>query len=1153
MQQLTLRLLGRPEVLLDGRPAKFPTRKALALLVYLVVTGEVHTREKLLGLLWPDTATSAAQASLRNTLARLRLALGEAGVLIIATPDAIGIDPRAQVELDLRAVSAAVASIHDTTHMPPLALLHAAVTTYRDEFLSEFDLIDAPDFDRWAMMQRERWHRQLTAVLQYLVQHHLTHHALPEAIAAANRWVQHDPLDETACRSLMQAYALAGDRSAALRAFRSCKAALAAELDLAPDPITTRLAVTIRLGPTSSPQPARQPAPLVRTQVSLPLVGRADDYAGLVAAYTAAAVGTLQTVVVAGEAGIGKTRLVSEFLQWAALQGADILRGRAFEAGGQLPYQPVVLALRQRLERENAPEDLLADVWLAELARLLPELAERYPDLGQAMGSVGGSVGGNEGLAAARTFESVARLGMALSRRQPLVFFLDDWQWADAGSIDLLQYLSQAWAVNKVPILLVLTIRSEDLSSNPDLTHWLANLERVVSVKQLLLHRLTQADVQACVGAWASRESNSADTISAVSERLYRETVGIPFFMMETVKLLVDDLGLAGEAGRIDLAAVLDETEAGMAMPHTVRQAILARLDKFDQIARSLAAAAAILGRDCRYQELCEIAGVDELAGLAALDALLARQLFVETHDPHRPYNFAHDKIRDVVYTEAGHSRRRIFHHRTFFALERASLPPAELAYHAELAGLSDEARRHLWRAAHDAGQVFQNRLAVGYLTRALALTAPSDQVDRCALLLARQDIYHLLGDRDAQAIDLEELARLVITLPDVSTRAEVALRRARYAEATSDYAASVTAAAEAAQLAEQAGDLGLVALSTLAWGNSLWRQRQFSAAQHRLQQAVTQARVAALPQVEADSLRALGMVAEFQRDYAEAKNCYEQSLAICRETDNRPGEVSTLNNLGVVACYLGHLSQARVYFEQALDLRRRLGDRRGEGHALYNIGFLTMMEGDYARAQILSEQALAVFRETSDRWGEADACHSLGAVAAATPDFDRALGYYQQAMAICQAIGHRRSEVLVLRSLGHLFADHSQLQAAAWHYGQALPLARELDLPGYVLECQAGLAEVAVAEEDLNRALTVINEALDSVNDEALVQANEPFRFYLSCFRVLRACGDQRANNLLATACRSLQEQAARMPDEVGREAFRQNVPSHRELLRQC
>jgi DNA-binding SARP family transcriptional activator len=1145
MQHLSIRLLGRPQVLLDGKPVRFPTRKALALLAYLVAADEAQSRETLMALLWPDSATASAQASLRSALNRLRMALGDAGGMVIATLDAMSIDPAADFDLDLRAVSAAAAAIRDTSRPPPPALLQTAIDSYRGEFLSAFIIGDAPDYNYWGLVQRERWHHQLALILENLTQFYLKRLALPVAVATARRWLQHDPLDEAACRATMQAYALAGDRSAALRVYDTCEAGLAAELDLAPDPATTLLAETIRRASAGAPQRARLAAPRGEAQPSLPFVGRADDYASLVAAYADAAGGALRAVVVAAEAGMGKTRLVDEFLNWAALQGADVLQGRAFEMGGQLPYQPIVMALRTRLEQENAPDDLLGDVWLAELSRLMPELLERYPDL--SLSRV--STGGNEALAAARLYEAVARLGIALSRRRRLVLFLDDWQWADAASLDLLHYLGRSWAASRSSILLVLTVRFEDLSTNTELAHALANLERAVPLTYTWLYRLEEADVHAFVERWAGGAADSA-AVSALSERLYRETAGIPFFLVETVKLLAEQVKLADGEGTIDPATVLRELAAGVSMPHSLRQAILIRLDKFDLTARSLLAAAAVLARNVRYEELCQVSGVDELAGLPALDALLAGQLLVATADARHPYTLVHDKIRDVVYTEAGHSRRRIYHRRAFHALQQAALPAAELAYHAEQAGLAAEARIQLQKAADEASQVFQNRSAVGFLSRALALTAPGEDADRYDLLLARHDIYHLLGDRAPQAADLAELDRLAAASGDLGQRAAVALRRARYAEATSDFVAAGQAATQAAGLARDVGDAELLARSTLARGNSLWRQRQFPPARRELHEAVALARAAALPQVEADSLRTLGIVAETAGDYSEAKQYYEQSLAMCRQIGNRLGEVSTLNNLGVVAYYVGDFSQARAYLEETLAIRRQLGDRRGEGHALYNIGYLASSQGSYDSAQYLTEQALAIFHETGDRWGEADALHSLGRVAADQRDYARAHGFYQQSLAICRDINHQRGEVLALRSLGHLLADQHQVQEARRYYELALPLAREFDLPGSGLECQAGLAEIAVAEGQMAFMLAAVADALDSLNDQALAQANEPFRVYLSCFRALRACQDQRENALLATAHQRLQERAAKLPDEASRQAFLHGIPSNSALL---
>src|SRR5213082_3405689 len=142
-------------------------------------------------------------------------------------------------------------------------------------------------------------------------------------------------------------------------------------------------------------------------------------------------------MLLVGEAGIGKTRLASEWLAWARAQGAEVLGGQAFEMGGRLPYQPLVEALRPRLEAENAPEDLLEDLWLAELSRLLPELRVRYPDLPAPTQ--------DELTAKIRLFEAVARLLEALAKRAPLVLFVDDLQSADEASLDLLRYLGHSW------------------------------------------------------------------------------------------------------------------------------------------------------------------------------------------------------------------------------------------------------------------------------------------------------------------------------------------------------------------------------------------------------------------------------------------------------------------------------------------------------------------------------------------------------------------------------------------------------------------------------------------------------------------------------------------------------------------------------------
>src|SRR5207302_10400358 len=169
-----------------------------------------------------------------------------------------------------------------------------------------------------------------------------------------------------------------------------------------------------------------------------PFLGRTTELSTLIKVYHTAQRGQTQVVLLEGEVGIGKTRLATEFLAWAEVEGADVLQGQAFETGGQLPYRPVIEALRPRIERENAPDDLLSDTWLAELVRLLPELGDRYPDLPAPRG--------DKSVAGHRLFEAVARLLQALAKRAPLVLFIHDVQWADTASLAVFHYLARSWS-----------------------------------------------------------------------------------------------------------------------------------------------------------------------------------------------------------------------------------------------------------------------------------------------------------------------------------------------------------------------------------------------------------------------------------------------------------------------------------------------------------------------------------------------------------------------------------------------------------------------------------------------------------------------------------------------------------------------------------
>jgi DNA-binding SARP family transcriptional activator len=418
MATLRMALLGSPTVAHADVACTFPTRKALALVIYLAVEGGSHSRDKLAALFWPESDRPHGRAMLRYTLTNLRRALSEtAGAAhLIVEGDAIGLDIHSGLQIDLHALDGA-----------DLTALQQAADLCRGEFLEGFTLCDAPEFDNWASLQREVCRQKMERVLGGLSQLQAERGQIIEAIETAGRWVSLSPLNEEAHRRLMTLHAAAGNRHAALRAYEICRATLDSELRAVPAPETESLAERIRLTDASVSRGPHGPAPLPTPGLLLesPLVGRTEEFIKLVELYHTTRLGSAQVVILKGEPGIGKTRLAKEFLAWAAGHGADVLEGRTFETAGRLPFQPFVDALRPRLDRENAPEDLVSDVWLTELGRLLPELRDRYPDLPVPAG--------DEIAARTRLFEAIARLGQALAQRSPVVLFVDDVQWADAS------------------------------------------------------------------------------------------------------------------------------------------------------------------------------------------------------------------------------------------------------------------------------------------------------------------------------------------------------------------------------------------------------------------------------------------------------------------------------------------------------------------------------------------------------------------------------------------------------------------------------------------------------------------------------------------------------------------------------------------------
>ena len=937
MGQLQLSFLGAPEVRHDGERVSFRTRKALALLVYLAVEEGMHTREKLAAIFWPENDASSGRTNLRNALVHLRRPLRHDGQTphLHVERDALGFNRDGVFTSDWDRLQEAARSSR-------ASLLQSVVDDARGDFLDGFTLDDAPAFDDWMALRREQAHRQMEVVFDRLSQMQEDAGQMEAAVATSERWLQHNPLNEAAYRRLMRLHLATGNQAAARAAYEQCRATLARELGVEPAAETEALAERVeKVGGAAEKQPAAAGrAPATRGDVTgpaaIPLVGRAEEHAQLVNAFRAAGRSRPQVVVLLGEAGVGKTRLAGEFLAWAAAQGADVLRGRAFETGGRLTYQPIVRALRPRLEAENAPEDLLGDVWLTELSRLLPELRERYPDLPL-------PAGGDQA-AQARLFEAVARLGTALAQRAagaPVLLFVDDVQWADAATLDLLQYATGRWQEDEASILLLLARRTEHsrVESQTKLERWLEGVARETALTEVALEALTAEEVRALVQTLA--QEGTAETASAgFAQWLFAETGGQPFYIGEMVEALLEQGRLAAKKGSgLDLTGMVNEAgnvrkELRGFLPPGVHRVIRARLAQLSAEAFRLATAGAVLGQTFSFDRLCRVAGAAEMESLPALDALLQNRILVEG-EGRQPYAFAHDKIRDVVYTEAGDARRRLFHRRALDALEKEGGSPAEMAHHARRAGAASAAVRYGIAAGDEALDLFAVRDAAAYYEEARQTLAEQEEV------VIPPDLIRHLHERLGRAYDI-----------------------------LGEYARAEAVYREMASRGEEDGDLAMQALALNRTATVRAYRHDYAAAAALLDEALPLAETSGDQRALAETHWNLAQMGIHGGDPATMEAHARQALELARELEDDELIARCLNALAYDARNRCQPLEAMAYAGEALERYRALGDQALEADCLGVMAQAEMMAGRPEDAARHARAALEISREIESEHG---------------------------------------------------------------------------------------------------------------------------------------------------------------------------------------
>ncbi|MBX7110436.1 MAG: AAA family ATPase [Dehalococcoidia bacterium] len=819
MALLEISCLGLPEVRHGGASISLPTRKTLALLMYLAIEPGMHSREALAALFWPEADEERARGALRRVVADLRRSLGRgegtAEDHIQATRNAIGLE-RADLRIDL--VSPGPAGNEDETQLAGARDPRvAALERYRGELLAGLSLPGADAFEDWLFDRRMRAQRAITDTCQSLAADRARSGRAAEARSVAARWIEIDRLDERAHRALIEALIMLGDRSGAMQAFDSCRALLLRELDVEPEAATVALGMRARSLP-APPSPER-PRP-----GELPFAGRAMEYGQLVEAFQTTREHAPQVVHLAGASGMGKTRLAREFAEWTRSQGGRVWAGRALDVSSGLPYQALADLLRSGIDVQHVRA--LGAPWAGKLATILPELNSEFGD-------------GRFDTDPGRLSEACCRLLAEEARRGPVVLVIDDLQWSDQASLDVLGYVLAWIERTRTPVLTVTAYRVDEVREHGPTSRWIESTAGgAMGARTIRLDALRQPDARALLQAISSdHEPVHAEMLDRVAERLLGRTGGQPLFVAELLRSI-----LGSSKATTPWQLSLESLELGLAdyqgIPTRVQQLIRRRVGRLSPPAVAVIEAAGVLGSAGRFAQAVAVSGLDADAGTAAGDECVDAVLLTIERGQ---YAFTHDSAREIVYDFTGGARRAALHARAYAQLKVDGAPAAVLAVHALGAGMDREAFRQL-RAAGD---------------RALASGAGSDAVAH----------YR-------QALELER--------GGPEERAEVALGLGRALEVAGDQAGARTIYEEAivSSWAPAVAARAAVSLATIVSQSDF----DFAHAERLLHRALTDARRSGSAALRAETEWAVGQSAAYQMRFEESIRHGRRSLRIARQ-----------------------------------------------------------------------------------------------------------------------------------------------------------------------------------------------------------------------------------------------------------------------------
>lgn len=677
-------------------------------------------------------------------------------------------------------------------------------------------------------------------------------------------------------------------------------------------------------------------------------------------------------------------------------------------------------------------------------------------------------------------FDNVLMGLQRMSQDRPSIFFIDDLQWADPTTLNLLHYLARNIRENR--ILIVGTYRPEEIMDSPEgeihkLKITMQDMSRENLFEKVDLQRL---DID-MTGDIVESALEDAELGGELIVKVHDETEGNPLFVLEMIKLLVEEnLIVQNKDDKWKLSTDIDELK----VPSKVYDVIKRRLNRLKMEQRDIMECACIEGEEFRSEIIGEVLDISRLKLLKNLNEIERTHKLI--HSISNRYRFDHTKITEVLYQGMTAELRREYHRMVGDTIKKIYRDKAmnELAHHYYKAE-DERAGHYLTKAGNDAKERFANSEAIHLYQ--LSIETLDKNEDRVDVLGSIGEVYTLIGEYDRAIESFNDAVHLT---EDTEEKAKNLRKLAEAHMKKGEFARSLEVTDTAQEFLKNIRSVEK-GRSLVLEGKIYYGKGDFGKAMLKLSEAVKLFEKLGEERDLGNAIRAVGNIYLNKGEFDKALEHYEKSLLVMETVKDPIGIASALNNIGIVYQDIGKTDRALDFYKRSLDIEKKIGNKWGIAQSLNNLGIVHRNMGQPDRALEFYRHSLRIKEKIGDKQGIADTRNNIGQIHRSNGEMDKALEFYEESKSIYEEIGDEQGVSTSLNNIGRLLLSQGRIEQAVEFYKQSLEIREGMDNRWSIAQSLNYIGEADHHQGILDDALDSYSQSLDicqEIEDRSLM-----------------------------------------------------------------